>query len=199
MGPWQVSFREPGAATDVEVAAFDTLVDWTTRSENDIKYFSGTATYRATVTLNGAGTKVVLDLGEVKNIAEVTVNGRAYPALWKPPFRLDVTDAVATQSSNSPTLQPFNSSTVQLSLSIRVTNYWPNRLIGDDRRCGMDAQYHDDKGYPPLTIKEWPAWLTAGKPSPTGRHAFATCRLWTKDDALLPSGLIGPVKLLVER
>ena len=32
-------------------------------------------------------------LGQVKNIAEVKVNGKAYPTLWKPPFRLDVTEA----------------------------------------------------------------------------------------------------------
>jgi len=35
-----------------------------------------------------------------------------------------------------------------------------------------------------------------GKPSPTGRLTFTTWKHWTKDDALLESGLLGPVMLV---
>ena len=183
--PWNVSFREPGREEPVATATFTTLNDWTCHTNLDIRYFSGTATYAANLSApaHGADDRVWLDLGEVKNIAEVKVNGRVYPALWKPPFRIDVTDAVRDLND----------------VEIRVTNYWPNRLIGDETLCAPDAEYNDTSRYPPLTVKEWPEWLQAGKPSPTGRHAFATCHLWTASDALLPSGLLGPVKFVVEK
>ena len=42
-----------------------------------------------------------------------------------------------------------------------------------------------------------PEWIEKGLPSPTGRHTFTTWRLWNKDEPLLPSGLIGPVRQLV--
>ena len=183
--PWNVSFREPGHEEPVATTTFTTLNDWTCHTNLDIRYFSGTATYAANLSApaHGADDRVWLDLGEVKNIAEVKVNGRAYPALWKPPFRVDVTDTVRDLND----------------VEIRVTNYWPNRLIGDETLCAPDAEYNDTSRYPPLTVKEWPEWLQAGKPSPTGRHAFATCHLWTASDALLPSGLLGPVKFVVEK
>ena len=181
--PWNVSFREPGRDEPVAAATFTTLNDWACHTNLDICYFSGTATYAANLSApaHGVDDRVWLDLGEVKNIAQVTVNGRAYPALWGTPFRVDVTDA-------SPVL----------AVEVKVTNYWPNRLIGDETLCAPDAEYNDASRHPPLTVKEWPEWLLAGKSSPSGRHAFATCRLWTASDALLPSGLLGPVKFVVE-
>ncbi len=182
--PWHVTFHEPGRADPVAETMFATLNDWTCHANPDIRYFSGTATYSARVAGRAprAGERVWLDLGEVKNIAEVTVNGHGYPALWKPPFHVDVTDVVRDAND----------------IEIRVTNYWPNRLIGDDLLCAPDAEYNDAKRYPPLTVKKWPGWLLEGRPSPAGRHAFATCRLWTAGDPLLPSGLLGPVKFKIE-
>jgi hypothetical protein len=47
------------------------------------------------------------------------------------------------------------------------------------------------------TLKQWPAWLGQSKPSPTGRLTFTSWRLWKKGDPLQPSGLLGPVRLLV--
>ena len=54
-----------------------------------------------------------------------------------------------------------------------------------------DCERNDDG-----TLKRWPQWLLDGKPSPTGRYTFPMWRLWKKNDALLESGLIGPVKLI---
>ena len=48
-GPWRVAFREPGAAADVATAVFSDLVPWTKSADPDIRYFSGTAAYTASV------------------------------------------------------------------------------------------------------------------------------------------------------
>lgn len=185
-GPWHVTFRQTGEDADCAQADFPALVSWTTHGDEAIRFFSGTATYTQAAPLAFVrppqATRVVLDLGDVKNIAEVTVNGRRYPALWKPPFRLDVTDAVAGDSGS-------------LRLSVKVTNLWPNRLIGDAKKpadCVWSSQNRYRKPFP----KDWPDWLLEGKPSPTGRRTFATAELWTAAEEPLPSGLLGPVKLV---
>ena len=195
-GPWHVTFREPGAANDIAVAEYTTLDSWTQNENSDIRYFSGTATYKCkmgTVPTCNTGTvpmRMVLDLGNVKEIAEVTVNGHVYPALWCPPYKVDITDAIAKVPS-----VPDVPSVPSLTIEIKVTNLWPNRLIGD-AKLPDDCEWDDgskSKGYP--LVKYWPEWLLRGVPSPTGRHAFSTCRLWTADEPLLESGLFGPVTL----
>ena len=142
---------------------------------------------------NPSGTvpmRIVLDLGRVADIAEVSVNGRAYPALWCPPYKVDITDAVVQRpcSGSVVSLLPFD-------LEVKVTNRWPNRLIGD-MRLPDDCEWDDganSKGFP--LVKAWPEWLLRGAPSPAGRHAFTTCRLWTAGEPLLESGLLGPVSI----
>jgi len=132
------------------------------------------------------GGRLLLDLGSVRHVAEVTVNGKAFPALWKPPFRVDVTDVLAASGSRS------------VSLSIRVANLWANRLIGDDRLCAPDCEWSGHKtpaGVKEIGIKKIPAWVKEGKMSPTGRVTFTTWKHWDKDDDLQPSGMIGPVRL----
>ena len=187
-GSWAVSFPHAFAPNAVaegapERVAFETLADWTARPEPGVKYFSGTAEYAKTIPLlrrPSAGERVLLDLGDVKDFADVTVNGRAYPTLWKPPFRVDITEALAASGNEIP-------------LTVKVTNLWPNRLIGDDFKPA-------DSAFAPGQIMErhllsWPAFVLEGKPSPTGRFTFATWGHWTRDDAPLPSGMLGPVVL----
>ena len=84
-----------------------------------------------------------------------------------------------------------------LDLRIRVTNRWPNRLIGDDRLCAEDCTWR--KADFREAIVELPQWVKEGKRSPTGRHTFTTWKHWNRDDKLLPSGLIGPVALRTTR
>ncbi len=87
-----------------------------------MKYFSGTATYKRTIEAPAewfaTDAKMLLDLGSVENIAEVTVNGKSAGVLWKPPFRADVTGALKPGAN---------------TVEIKVTNLWANRLIGDQQ------------------------------------------------------------------
>ena len=198
-GAWDVSFPQGWDAP--AQAVFPKLVSWSESRDAGIKYFSGTATYRKSVKCKmesvkcEQGGRVMLDLGEVKNFAEVTVNGKKFPVLWKPPFRVDITDAVKTASVQQQDGRACRPATAVLDLEVRVTNLWPNRLIGDEVLCKPDREWvaHPRRGSFEYSIKEIPQWVKDGKPSPTGCRTFTTWRHWTKDDKPLPSGLIGPV------
>ena len=189
-GDWCVAFPidwYTGGA-NVRTVAWPALKDWTLDDDPDIKYFSGTATYRKSIPVPRSPvpvSRIMLDLGTVRDFAEVKVNGRAYPAMWRPPFRVDITDSVANAES--------------IEFEIKVTNLWPNRLIGDDRLhaedCEWEMRWHSWQRLNEPGIKEIPQWVKDGKASPTGRHTFTTWKHWSKKDELLPSGLIGPVKL----
>ena len=182
-GPWTLDFPVDWytGGTAVRQATLPSLVDWTTLADPDMKYFSGTATYRQKLSVAppAAGTRLILDLGEVKHFADVTVNGRAFTTLWKPPFRVDVTDLAAQGT---------------LDIAVRVTNLWPNRIIGDDFKP-EDSTFEPGKPLMERHLNGWPAFIREGRPSPSGKVTFATWKHWTKDDAPLPSGLLGPVVL----
>ena len=96
------------------------LVSWTANTDAGVKYFSGTGTYSKTITAVAdwftKNAELWLNLGDVKNIAEVIVNGKSFGILWRKPFRVNVTSAL------KPGLN---------KLEIKVTNLWVNRLIGD--------------------------------------------------------------------
>ncbi len=106
-----------GAPASVTLPA---LTSWTENADAGVKYFSGTATYTKTVTAPAAwfrpGRRIWLDLGKVRDIAEVSVNGSAAGMVWAPPYRVDVTKALHPGVNK---------------LSIAVTNEWTNRQIGD--------------------------------------------------------------------
>ncbi|MBC8095510.1 MAG: glycoside hydrolase [Akkermansiaceae bacterium] len=121
-GAWTVAFDPqwggPAAAT------FDQLTDWAKSTDDGIKFYSGTATYRKNFTLSAMPseedrTAWFLDLGEVRELAEVKVNGQPCGITWAPPFRVDISRA----------LRPGEN-----QLEIEVVNFWPNRIIGDSSR-----------------------------------------------------------------
>ncbi|NSW95344.1 MAG: glycoside hydrolase, partial [Bacteroidales bacterium] len=119
-GPWLVKFQERrGAPAE---ATFETLTPWNENSDAGIKYFSGTAAYSKTISIPEDWLKnnseLWLDMGTVKNLAEVIVNGKSLGVVWKTPFRVNIIDAVKPGENN---------------LEIRVTNLWVNRLIGDQQ------------------------------------------------------------------
>jgi len=150
-GPWTVKF-EPGWGAPPSVA-LPRLASWTDNADPGVRYYSGAATYEKTIEIPKAWLKgrVQLDLGEVREFATVTLNGKTLATQWKPPYALDVTD----------TLKPGRN-----TLSIRVVNFWANRMIGD---------------------------LQPG----AKRYTFAPIQPFKPDDALSPSGLLGPVTLKV--
>ena len=179
-GPWEVRF-EPNRGAPERVA-FDKLISWSEHSDPGVKYFSGAATYRKTFAWKPDGSQpttfnsqLFLDLGRVEVMAEVKLNGKDLGVLWKPPFRVEVTDA----------LKPGEN-----VLEIKVVNLWVNRQIGDEQLP------EDSDRNPDGTLKSWPAWVQTGKPSPTSRHTFTSWRLWKQDAPLVESGLLGPVELV---
>ena len=176
-GPWKLTFPPNlGAPPSVTLP---NLISWTASSNPGVKYFSGSATYATTFTAvePQKGRALILDLGSVKNFAEIQINGKALPVLWKAPWRADVTGLVRKGSN---------------TLSVRVTNLWVNRLIGDEQ-LPAEVEWSGDTG----PIKAWPQWLTNGTPRPASqRVTFTTWRFWTKNDKPLDSGLLGPVRVL---
>jgi hypothetical protein len=117
-GPWTVTFpRNSGAPASVQMTD---LASWTASSDPGVKYFSGTATYTKVVRAPAAwfrrGEHLFLVLDEVRDLAEVSVNGRSDGLVWAPPYRVDVTSA----------LKPGLNKIV-----IKVTNEWTNRIVGD--------------------------------------------------------------------
>lgn len=151
-GPWEVSFDPKWGGPDK--VTFDQLVDWTTRPEFGIKHYSGTAIYRKTFDLAHLphkSTRLLLDLGEVHEVAAVRLNGVDLGVAWTKPARVEVTDMLQARGND---------------LEITVVNLWPNRLIGDE---SLPKQ---------------------SRLTETNIHKF------NSSTPLLPSGLVGPVRIL---
>jgi hypothetical protein len=173
----------PGASVHLSLAR---LASWTTQTNLAVKFFSGTASYETVFNLPPelliTNREFRLNLGDVKVIAEVLVNDMTFGVLWKAPFEADVTRAIKPGQNR---------------LTVKVTNLWPNRLIGDEslpEDCTWDLPRRTDDGYP---ILAWPDWLQRSGSAPSGRTTFTTWKHWRKDSPLLDSGLLGPVTLQV--
>ena len=116
-GAWQVFFDPKWGGP--EKIIFDSLVDWTKRAEDGIKFYSGTAVYRKKfnlAALPATSENLLLDLGEVHEEAVVKLNGTDLGVVWTKPARVDITRAACIGEND---------------LQITVVNLWPNRLIGD--------------------------------------------------------------------
>ena len=152
-GAWDLAFQA-GRGAPARIS-LDTLSSWSDSSDPGVKYFSGIGTYSKTIEAQAdwfrTGVKLWLDLGDVKNLAEVSVNGQPLDIVWKTPFRVDVTSALKAGAN---------------TLEIKVANLWVNRLIGDQQ------------------------------PGAAKKYTYTAVEFYGADSPLLPSGLIGPVKLL---
>ncbi|MBC6111288.1 glycosyl hydrolase [Pedobacter fastidiosus] len=167
--PWKINFDEKwGGPKEV---VFNNLLDWTKSDVEGIKYYSGLATYKQDFEFKGKNKNAIyLNLGEVKNMARVKLNGKEVGVLWTAPWQLNISDFVKTGKNE---------------LEIEVVNLWPNRLIGDEK-----------KPYDGVVNGQWPEWLLKNQPRTSGRFTFTTTQQYNANSPLLPSGLIGPVKIV---
>lgn len=191
-GAWEVAFDSKWGGPAGPVT-FAKLEDWTTRLEPGIKYYSGTAVYQKLFDLQtplpSPQAEVYLELGVVHKLAEVSLNGQALGILWCPPWRVRLPAGLLKPKDNQ--------------LSIKVTNTWVNRLIGDEAEPD-DAEWSNPYTNTPFVNKNLrsllkePNWLANYQPRPSkGRVAFATYKHLQAGDKLQESGLLGTVRIMV--
>ena len=172
-GSWTVAFDTIWGGPQKVV--FESLTDWTTRPEDGIRFYSGIATYSKTFDIPEFSkydktSELFINLGVVKNMARVKLNGKDLGVIWTSPWQVNISGA-AKEKNNL--------------LEIEVANLWANRLIGDESM--PDDGVKDGK---------WPEWLLNGTPRTSGRYTFTTHRYYKKGNPLMESGLIGPVRIL---
>jgi hypothetical protein len=151
LGPWNLAFQSGrGAPASITM---NQLTEWSENDDPGVKYFSGIGTYTKTVDAPRdwfkKGARLWIDLGDVKNLAVVSVNGKNLGEVWHAPYRIDATSALKPGVNE---------------IKIEVVNAWVNRMIGDEQPGATKVTFADVKPY----------------------HASSP---------LLPSGLLGPVKV----
>ncbi len=179
-GPWSVDLASP--VQEAKTLTLPGLVSLSKNEEPDVRYFSGTATYRTEFDLPDPGkSPVVLDLGDVRDLVRVRVNGKDLGVLWHPPFRVEIGSA----------LRPGKN-----KIELAVTNTWHNRLVGDEQHPA-DFEWGEDRGVDKgRAMKAFPDWFVKNQDRPEkGRKGFVTWFYHRADTPLLPSGLLGPVAL----
>jgi hypothetical protein len=133
-GPWTVSFEpDRGAPPSIKL---DALASWSDSTDAGVKYFSGMGTYTKTIQAPAdwfkKGAHVWIDLGDVKNLAVITVNGKDLGEVWHTPYRIDATSALKPGANE---------------VTIKVINAWVNRLIGDQQPGATKYTFADVKPY----------------------------------------------------
>lgn len=138
-GPWKVTFE--GVAKPAP-QVFERLIPWNTHSDPVVRFFSGTGEYRMEFTVPdadmGKDVGAWLSLGDVRELAEVSLNGKSLGIEWTAPLRVEVTKELRSGKNE---------------IVIRAVNTWANRLIGDaalpeDKRSTWSSFTHykkDDK------------------------------------------------------
>ena len=129
-GPWEVVFQEKRGAP--ASATFEKLSSYTESAVPGIKYFAGIASYINNFTAGPVEGDAVLDLGCVRDLAEVYVNGEYCGTAWKEPYRVNVSKALKAGENR---------------LEVRVANVWPNRLIGDEQPGAVRVAWTDSRAY----------------------------------------------------
>jgi hypothetical protein len=133
-GSWNVAFQ-PGRGAPASIT-INGLSDWSRNADPGVKYFSGIGTYTKTVQAPREwfkeGARLLLDLGDVKNLAEVTLNGKNLGQAWHEPYRVDITSALKPGANE---------------ITIKVVNAWVNRLIGDEQPGATKYTFADVKPY----------------------------------------------------
>ena len=181
-GPWRLTFPGRNERPTLETT-LTALQDWTTLPEPRMRYFSGTATYRASFEVaENAALPDILSLGDCNGqVARVIVNGVDCGTAWCPPYEVQLPKGAVRGGENT--------------LVIEFTNVWANRLIGDEQEpadCVFEKAPYPVGGY----LAQFPDWFVKGEARPSsGRECFVTWNYFTKDSPLVPSGLLGPIRL----
>ena len=126
-GPWDVTFQpDRGAPASITL---EKLISWSESNDSGVKYYSGAGAYARTIQAPAdwfkPGAELWIDLGDVKNLAEVTLNGKPLGVVWHAPYRVNVTGVLKPGANE---------------LTIKVINAWVNRLIGD-QQPGAKVKY----------------------------------------------------------
>ena len=169
-GAWQVTFDPIWGGPDQPVS-FANLTDWTTHKDSGIKYYSGIAVYETRFDSNPAklDSEMILDLGDVEDMARVTLNGKSLGTVWSAPYRVTLPAGLLKKADNV--------------FKIEVVNTWHNRLVGDQQPEDRDARK-----------LQWEDGLLGGRSYSGGRYTFSN-----RPDArgnLHPAGLLGPVRIM---
>lgn len=116
-GTWQVTFTRPNKTSFART--FDNLVDWAHHPDTAVNYFAGSATYTKQLPkFNKEKQRVYINLGHLIALAKVQINGKDVGNVWTPPYKLNITDYCTSENN---------------TLTVKVSNTWVNRLIGDKR------------------------------------------------------------------
>jgi hypothetical protein len=171
-GPWDVAFDTTcGGPQNIK---FDSLTDWSQRPEDGIRFYSGIAVYSKKFDLPASGgsikkSDIYLNLGKVKNLAKVKINGKNLGIVWTSPWEVNISDEIRGKNNH---------------LEIEVANLWINRLIGDE-----------SEPWDGIANGKWPEWFLNGTSRPSKRYTFTTHRYYKANDPLVESGLFGPVTI----
>ena len=172
---WTVTSFTGKNAPDAPLA-YPTLSSWNTSTDEKLKYFAGRAMYEKRIDLSQVSEPCALDLGDVRELANVWMDGQFLGCLWEAPYRVDI---------------PASALGKRITLRVEVVNTWPNRLIGDAiaRKRGV-AEPKGKYGVP--------QWVLDDKPdSGTGIYTWVNWMDgWTAEDKPRPAGLLGPVRIV---
>lgn len=174
-GPWQVEFPE-GWGAPLQTT-FDPLHSWTESKDDGIRFFSGVATYKKSFEIPQSlanQQRLFLQLGDLAEIADVSLNGKNLGLVWLPPYRIEITAAVQPGINH---------------LEVQVANLWANRLNGDSllpeaeryTRSNLDRMQTDP------TSDSWFGATPRGETRP----------VYTDIPPLMKSGLFGPVEIVL--
>jgi hypothetical protein len=116
---WKITF-DPSQRGPVKPILIDTLKDWTTFSDDLIKYYSGTAVYENTFNIDSdiKDSDIIMDLGNLTAMGKVYINDEYAGGVWTQPYRLNISKLVKPGTN---------------TLKIEIVNNWMNRIIGDQQ------------------------------------------------------------------
>jgi hypothetical protein len=148
-GSWNITFIEGGpnlpAPITVTRNTADKLASWTILGDDEAKRFAGTARY--TLDFNAsdkAPDDYLLDLGDVRESARVSINGQPVGTLWSLPFQVRVGSFIKPGMNK---------------LEIEVTNLAANRIRDLDARKVEWKKFHEinyvNVHYQPFDASQW--------------------------------------------